>query len=137
MPAAPSTAAHDYKALALAMFAAMDKDGFPGILPYCTTDCIYTSPPQGAFPVAALTPVWEVMKPHIKTHLSLTVTDVMVEGNRVAAEAVSYGELTNGSVYNNEYHYKLVFNEEGKVASIKEYNNSLHSSQVGHTRTHT
>ena len=49
------------------------------------------------------------------------------EGDRVAVEAESYGELTNGKTYNNTYHFLFVF-RDGKICLSKEYNDSAHAN---------
>ena len=41
-----------------------------------------------------------------------------IYGDRVAAEAKFNGELTNGRVYNNLYHYLFEF-DNGKIVKIE------------------
>lgn len=57
--------------------------------------------------------------------LKIWPTSMIAEGNKVAAEAESHAELTNGRVYNNRYHF-LVELEGGKVSSVKEYSDTHH-----------
>jgi len=59
----------------------------------------------------------------------LTVTGVTAEGDRVAIEAVSNGQLTNGKAYRNTYHYLFVF-KDGKVRTAKLYNDTQHVKDV-------
>lgn len=63
----------------------------------------------------------------VKDRISLTVHGVTAEGDRVAVEAESYGELNNGKIYNNTYHFLFVF-RDGKICLSKEYNDSAHAA---------
>ena len=61
--------------------------------------------------------------------MRLTIKNVTAEADRVAVEAESHGELTNGRVYNNQYHF-LVEVSEGKIQNIREYADTLHARQT-------
>jgi uncharacterized protein len=61
--------------------------------------------------------------------LRITVKSVVAEGDRVAVEAESYGELVNGKVYNNQYHF-LVELQGGKIQAVREYCDTLHAKDV-------
>ena len=63
----------------------------------------------------------------VKDHITLTVHGVTAEGDRVAVEAESHGELKNGKIYNNTYHFLFVF-RDGKICLSKEYNDSAHAN---------
>ncbi|MET0248251.1 MAG: hypothetical protein ABW164_00815 [Sphingobium sp.] len=52
--------------------------------------------------------------------LKSTPIGVTAQGERVAIEAVSHGNLSNGEHYSNNYHF-LVIVREGKVAQVKAY----------------
>ena len=52
--------------------------------------------------------------------LKLTPTGRTAEGGRVALEMESYGEMTNGVVYNNFYHF-LVTVADGRITALREY----------------
>jgi ketosteroid isomerase-like protein len=60
-----------------------------------------------------------------KGALQITALSMIAEGARVAVEAESYGELHNGKIYNNFYHFVLHF-ENGKLREIKEYLDTQH-----------
>ena len=57
--------------------------------------------------------------------MKLTPTGWTAEGDRVALEMESYGEMTNGKVYNNHYHFSIVVSD-GKIASLREYMDTYH-----------
>ena len=65
----------------------------------------------------------------VKDRITMTVRGVTAEGDRVAIEAESYGELKNGRIYNNTYHFLFVF-RGGKICLSKEYNDSKHAAEV-------
>lgn len=46
--------------------------------------------------------------------------EVTAEDNRVAIEAETYGELSDGRIYTNVYHYLITF-RDGKIERVKEY----------------
>jgi hypothetical protein len=78
----------------------------------------------------------------IKAHLSDAIAsnldedgfafDVLAttsEGERVALEAESHATLRNGAKYQNSYHFLFVI-RDGRVAALKEYNDTAHSTAV-------
>ncbi len=66
---------------------------------------------------------------NMKGPLSMKVHAMTAEGERVAVEAESHGELNNGSIYNNHYHFLFIV-RDGKITAIKEYNDTKHASDV-------
>lgn len=60
---------------------------------------------------------------------NLIVQGVTAEGDRVAIEAVSHGQMTNGKTYNNTYHYLFIF-KDGKIRMAKLYNDTQHATEV-------
>lgn len=54
---------------------------------------------------------------------------VIAEGDKVAFEGESHAPLKNGKVYNNHYHF-LVTLRDGKVASVREYLDTMHTADV-------
>ncbi|NER80278.1 MAG: hypothetical protein F6K42_12000 [Leptolyngbya sp. SIO1D8] len=60
------------------------------------------------------------VKEAIPAGMKLTPTGWTAEGNRVAVEMESYGELTNGKIYNNFYHF-LTTISDGKITLLREY----------------
>lgn len=57
--------------------------------------------------------------------LPITPSEMTAEGRRVAVEAESCAELSNGRVFKNTYHF--LFEVEGKhITRIREYSDTLH-----------
>lgn len=61
--------------------------------------------------------------------LKITPKSLVAEGNNVAVEAESYGELANGKVYNNQYHF-LVELADGKITAVREYLDTMHAKEI-------
>ena len=57
--------------------------------------------------------------------LKITVKCIVAEGDKVALEAESYGELRNGRVYNQQYHFLLTV-RDGRISAVKEYLDTQH-----------
>ena len=51
--------------------------------------------------------------------LRMTIKGMVAEGDKVAVELDSYGELPDGRVYNNEYHMLLTI-RGGKISAMRE-----------------
>lgn len=59
--------------------------------------------------------------------LKMTVKGMIAEGDKVALEVESYGELRNGRVYNQEYHFAVTV-RGGKISGVREYLDTQHVS---------
>ena len=59
----------------------------------------------------------------------ITPKGLTAEDDRVAVEAESYGELTDGKVYNNLYHF-LFEVRDGKIQAVREYCDTLHAKEM-------
>lgn len=57
--------------------------------------------------------------------IAVTPKQLTAEGNRVSVEAESYGEITNGKVYRNVYHFMMEI-ENGKFSAVREYLDTEH-----------
>tara|TARA_B110000444_G_scaffold130362_1_gene122625 strand:+ start:400 stop:789 length:390 start_codon:yes stop_codon:yes gene_type:complete len=64
-----------------------------------------------------------------KSCLTMTIHGTTAEDDRVAVEAESHGELINGSLYNNTYHFLFLFSN-GKIKLAKEYNDSKYAADT-------
>ena len=65
------------------------------------------------------------MAGQLKNGLKLTVKSSIAEGDKVALEVESYGELQNGRIYNQEYHL-LITIRDGKISAVREYLDTQH-----------
>jgi ketosteroid isomerase-like protein len=57
--------------------------------------------------------------------LRMTVQGLIAEGDKVALEVESLGELRNGRIYNQQYHF-LITVRAGKISGVKEYLDTQH-----------
>jgi uncharacterized protein len=61
--------------------------------------------------------------------LEMTVVSSIAEGDHMALEVVSSGDLKNGRQYRQEYHMLMTF-RDGKIASVREYLDTQHANDV-------
>ena len=52
--------------------------------------------------------------------LKVTIVGIIGEGDCVAVEAKSYGEMKNGKTYENAYHFLFKL-RDGKICNVREY----------------
>jgi uncharacterized protein len=69
--------------------------------------------------------VFRGMIGQLKNGLQMTVKGAIAEGDKVAVEAESYGELQNGRIYNNTYHFVMTI-RDGKISEVREYLDTQH-----------
>lgn len=61
--------------------------------------------------------------------IQVTPKQLTAEGDRVSVEAVSHGEITNGKVYQNIYHFMMEV-RDGKICAVREYLDTEHVTEV-------
>jgi ketosteroid isomerase-like protein len=120
------------KALAAEFFERFSANDIDGALATLADDATWRLPGKpGRMPVAGVQSkemigrVFRTMAGRLKDGLALKVKGMVAEGDRVAVEAESWGELTNGRVYNQEYHFLIVF-RGGKIGEVREYLDTQH-----------
>jgi uncharacterized protein len=60
------------------------------------------------------------MSTKMKKPLAFNLRGMIAEGDRVAVQADSYGEMLNGKIYDNAYHFVFTF-ADGKIREVLEY----------------
>lgn len=68
--------------------------------------------------------IWGHLFGHMKNGLEMTVIGMIAEGDKVAAEIRSHADLTDGRVYENQYHMRFTL-RQGKIAEVREYADTL------------
>ena len=120
------------KKLAADFFARFSANDIAGALDLMTDDAtwwIAGKPDQ--LPVAGdhskerIARLFYNMAGQLKNGLNLTVKSSIAEGDKVALEVESHGELQNGRVYNQEYHL-LITIRDGKIGAVREYLDTQH-----------
>lgn len=76
------------------------------------------------------------VKQAIPSGLKLTPTGWTAEGERIALEMESYGEMGSGDVYNNLYHF-LVTVSGGKITALREYMDTDQVKRLFIVNTHS
>lgn len=61
--------------------------------------------------------------------LRMTVLSCIAEGDRVALEVTSSGDLKNGRLYRQEYHILMEF-RDGRICAVREYLDTQHAHDV-------
>jgi ketosteroid isomerase-like protein len=56
----------------------------------------------------------------MKKPLAFNLRGMIAEGDRVAVQADSYGEMLNGKIYDNAYHFIFAF-ADGLIREVLEY----------------
>ena len=91
------------------------------------------NPPAGPHSKAEMAEIFRLMAQHMSGPLRMEVTGTVAEGDKVAVEVRSRGELRNGRVYENEYHVLMTI-QGGKIAAAREYMDTLHVKAIWYTR---
>jgi uncharacterized protein len=81
-----------------------------------------TAAPRGPF----LDSIEERLDQLFAGPVSFTVKGITAEGDRVAVEADSSAQLTNGKTYANMYHFLFTFTPDGKITAVREYNDTAY-----------
>lgn len=87
------------------------------------------TPSAGVYDKAKIGQLFNTMMGRLKGGLKMTVTGMIVEGERAAVEVISHGELKNGRVYDQEYHFLIEF-REGRIVAVREYLDTQHAFAV-------
>jgi ketosteroid isomerase-like protein len=68
--------------------------------------------------------IWGSLFGHVRNGLEMSVIGMVAEGDKVAAEIRSHADLTDGRVYENQYHMLFTL-RQGKIVEVKEYADTL------------
>jgi len=127
----------DNKRSAVELFARFSASDIPGVLALMTDDVTWRvpgkpelSPVDGIYNKDRLKRLFGRMLAQLdKGGLQMTVLGLLAEGNDVAVEVESQGDLRNGRKYRQQYHFLITF-REGKIASVREYLDTHHAFDV-------
>ena len=115
------------------LFSASDLDG---VLALLTDDATWRipgkkelTPTAGIYTKERIGRLFRRMLEGLTAGLSMTVLSSIAEGDRVALEVVSAGDLKNGRLYRQEYHFLMEF-RDGKISAVREYLDTQHAHEV-------
>jgi len=120
------------KQLATELFARFSASDIAGVLDLMSDDATWWvpgkpdhSPAAGLYSKERIARLFNNMLGRLKSGLKMTVKSLIAEGDRVALEVESLGELANGRIYNQEYHMLLSF-RDGRISAVREYLDTQH-----------
>ena len=115
------------------LFTASDIDG---VLALMTEDATWLIPGKkelmptaGLYNKEKIGKLFHRMLDGLTGGLRMTVKSLIAEGDRVAAEVTSAGDLKNGRLYRQEYHFLIEF-RDGKICAVREYLDTHHAHAV-------
>jgi ketosteroid isomerase-like protein len=124
------------KEIAHEFFARLSASDTAGALDLIAEDATWTiigKPDQlssaGVYNKERLGRLFHFMYKQMPNGLQMTVKGTTAEGNKVAVEAESRGELANGRVYEQTYHVLMEF-QDGKIHTVREYIDTQHAYAV-------
>jgi ketosteroid isomerase-like protein len=122
----------DNKKLASDFFARFSSNDIDGALDTMTDDAtwwIAGKPDRlssaGLYSKDKIARLFYHMVGQLKDGLKMTVKGMIAEGDLVAIELESYGELLNGRIYNQQYHMVIKI-RDGKISEVREYLDTQH-----------
>jgi ketosteroid isomerase-like protein len=115
------------------LFSASDLDG---VLALLTDDATWRipgkkelTPTAGVYTKERIGRLFHRMLDNLATGLRMTVISAIAEGDRVALEVTSSGDLKNGRRYRQEYHFLMEF-RDGRIGAVREYLDTQHAHDV-------
>lgn len=86
-------------------------------------------PTAGVYTKERIGRLFQRMLDNLSTGLQMVVRSSLAEGERVALEVTSCGDLKNGRRYRQEYHFLMEF-EDGRIRAVREYLDTQHAHDV-------
>ena len=124
------------KQIVTELFARLSARDIDGALALVTDDVSWRVPGKPElFPIAGLYDkkrlrrLFDHMMSRLQHGLAMSVVRAIAEGDAVAAEVESAGDLENGRAYRQQYHFMIQL-RDGKVATVHEYFDTLHAHDV-------
>jgi uncharacterized protein len=124
------------KEIAAELFARFTRSDIPGVLSLMTDDVVWRipgkpelSPAAGDYGKERLGRLFNRMLSQLETGLQMTVLGSVAEGDSVAVEVESSGDLKNGRRYRQQYHFLIAF-RDGRISAVREYLDTQHAFDV-------
>jgi ketosteroid isomerase-like protein len=115
------------------LFSASDIDGALALM---TDDATWRIPGKkeltataGVYTKERIGRLFRRMIDNLSSGLRMTVLSSIAEADRVALEVVSSGDLKNGRLYRQEYHFLMEF-RDGRISAVREYLDTQHAHEV-------
>lgn len=127
---------NDSKQIAADLFARFSAGDIAGVLDLMTDDVTWRLPGKpellataGVYDKNRLRRLFDRMSSQLVDGLEMKVVSSIAEGDRVAVEVESKGDLRNGRQYRQQYHFAITL-RDGKIAVVHEYLDTLHVHDV-------
>ena len=124
------------KEIATDLFARFTKSDIPGVLALMAEDVVWRipgkkelSPAAGDYGKERIGRLFNRMLSQLENGLSMTVLGSIAEGDGVAVEVESSGDLKNGRRYRQQYHFHIEF-RDGQIVRVHEYLDTQHAFEV-------
>jgi ketosteroid isomerase-like protein len=124
------------KAAAQRFFELFSLSDLDGVMALMTEDATWRipgkkelTPTAGVYTKERIGRLFRRMLDNLSTGLRMTVISSIAEGNRVALEVTSSGDLKNGRLYRQEYHFLMEF-KDGRISAVREYLDTQHAHDV-------
>ncbi len=118
------------------LFEYISASNMAGAVGTLTDDCVWTVPGRperlalaGPMDKKAITALFATISGAMPTGLKIKAKSFICEGDWVAVEATSTGDVVNGRTYQNQYHFAMRI-RDGKVAQVNEYCDTLNIKEV-------
>jgi len=128
----------DHKTIVLEFFDRFSQGDVDGAVDLLSRDATWWLPGQpdempsaGLYTKDEIAILFDRMTRRLRGGLLMTVTGMVAEGDTVAVQVESTGELHNGRSYHNQYHTLMRF-RDGQIAEVREYQDTRHAYQVWH-----
>ena len=128
--------AEQNKAVVRKLFARFSASDIPGVLALMTEDCTWLIPGKperlrtaGLYDKERIARLFHRMLEGLEGGLTMTLKSAIAEGERVAAEVESEGDLKNGRRYRQQYHFVFEV-RDGRICAVREYLDTQHAHDV-------
>jgi len=117
-------------------FARLSRSDVAGALSLMADDAVWRiagkkelSPAAGDYGKERLGRLFNRMLSQLESGLQMTVLRSIAEGDSVALEVESTGDLKNGRRYRQQYHFAIDL-RDGRIAAVREYLDTQHAFEV-------
>ena len=124
------------KRVALNLLACFTAGDLQGVLATMTDDATWLIPGKpetfasaGLYDKRRIGRLFQAMFDRLQGGLAMTVKGVIAEGDKVAVEAHSHGDLANGRQYRQDYHF-LIECRDGRICAVREHLDTQHAHAV-------
>lgn len=124
------------KRVALDLLACFTAGDLQGVLATLTDDATWlipgkpeSLPTAGLYDKRRIGRLFQAMFDRLQGGLAMTVKGAIAEGDKVAVEAQSRGDLANGRQYRQDYHFLFEF-RDGRICAVREYLDTQHAHAV-------